>query len=133
CISARVETPTRLLHKPTGAQICILPAPRLYRAIRKTIVDPYAETVDEAVGEVRGVRRAWFAMLKNIGPYMATPLRLLAREIKQEGCAAILCQEYENPRFDACVLVGKWLGRPVFATFQGGDCQFSRLERLVRP
>ena len=45
----------------------------------------------------------------------------------------MLCQEYEYPRFDVCVLLGRWLHIPVFATFQGGDYQRSRLERHVRP
>ena len=45
----------------------------------------------------------------------------------------ILCQEYEYARFDICVALGKLLRIPVFATFQGGDRQFSRIEGLVRP
>jgi len=44
-----------------------------------------------------------------------------------------LCQEYESPRFDASILIGSLLRIPVFATFQGGNWQRTRLERLVRP
>ncbi|WP_242072618.1 hypothetical protein [Microcoleus sp. FACHB-68] len=51
----------------------------------------------------------------------------------REGCSAILCQEYEYARFDACVLLGQWLRLPVFATLQGGDFQMSRFEKPLRP
>jgi glycosyltransferase involved in cell wall biosynthesis len=43
------------------------------------------------------------------------------RELRREGCDAILCQDYEYARFDVCVLLGKFMHLPVFATFQGGD------------
>jgi len=58
---------------------------------------------------------------------------LLAHELRREGCQAMLCQEYEYARFDACVLLGQLMHLPVFATFQGGDFQLSRLERPLRP
>jgi starch synthase len=45
----------------------------------------------------------------------------------------MLCQEYEYARFDACVLLGQLMRLPVYATFQGGDFQLSRLERPLRP
>jgi starch synthase len=44
----------------------------------------------------------------------------------------MLCQEYEYPRFDCCSALGLLTGIPVFATFQGGDFQSSRVERLFR-
>ena len=37
--------------------------------------------------------------------YVATPWRDLAREFRRDACAAILCQEYEHPRFDEALLV----------------------------
>jgi glycosyltransferase involved in cell wall biosynthesis len=46
---------------------------------------------------------------------------------------AVLCQEYEYQRFDACVALGRVLRVPVVATFQGGDAPRTGLERLVRP
>ena len=49
------------------------------------------------------------------------------------GCKAIICQEYESPRFDATILIGAWLKIPVFATFQGGTWHRSGLERRLRP
>lgn len=133
CVSARVRRPVRVRHRPTGATICVLPAPRAYRAIRRRVLNPYALTVDEAVGAVRGPARLWYAALREIAPYLATPLRLLARELRRDRCAALICQEYEHARFDLCVLLGRLLRLPVYATFQGGDWQLSRLERPLRP
>jgi len=73
------------------------------------------------------------AVLREVVLYLTTPLRLLARELRRENCDAILCQEYEYPRFDVCVLLGRMMRLPVFATFQGGDYQRSHLERVLRP
>jgi glycosyltransferase involved in cell wall biosynthesis len=71
---------------------------------------------------------------KEIAPYLSTPLGLLAREVRREGCDAILCQQYEYPRFDACVLLGQVMRRPVFATYQGGgDKQLGCIEAMLRP
>ena len=56
-----------------------------------------------------------------LAPYLATPLRVLGRELRMMRAAALLCQEYEYPRFDACVALGRVLGVRVVATFQGGD------------
>jgi len=58
---------------------------------------------------------------------------VLAREVHRSGCGAILCQEYESPRFDAAVAVGRLLRIPVFATFQGGNYHRSLVERRLRP
>ncbi|MGH7124937.1 MAG: glycosyltransferase family 4 protein, partial [Stellaceae bacterium] len=52
--------------------------------------------------------------------------------VRSEGCEALLVQEYEYARFDACALLGRRLGLPVFATFQGGDRHAGRLESLIR-
>lgn len=133
CVSAQVSTPTRYTHLPTGATICVLPAPKNYRAIHRRMVDPYGWTVKAMFGEVRGASYLLSAVLRDLAPYLATPLRILARELRQEGCQAILCQEYEYARFDMCVLLGQLISLPVFATFQGGDFQMSRLERPLRP
>ena len=132
-VSARVKKTQRFTHKPTGAQLCILPSPLAYRAARRKVLDPYADTVEEAVGNVRGLQYAFFAALKHLSPYMATPVLSLIRELRRERYEAILCQGYEHARFDTCIFVGGFLGIPVFATFQGGDFQLSRLERPLRP
>jgi glycosyltransferase involved in cell wall biosynthesis len=132
-VTARTESTWSFRHEPTGASVCLLPAPRVYRAARRRVLDPYALTLESAIGDVRGTRRAVLGALKHLSPYLATPLVNLGRELRRQGCDAILCQEYEHARFDACVLLGRLLGLPVFATFQGGDWQLSRLEAPVRP
>jgi starch synthase len=55
------------------------------------------------------------------------------RELRREGCGALICQEYEYARFDACVLLGRRMGIPVFATFQGGKRLWGTLQRFARP
>jgi len=58
---------------------------------------------------------------------------MLARVLDQERCSAVLVQEYEYPRFDVCLLVGRMLGIAVLATFQGGRPEKSRsLEGWIR-
>ena len=64
---------------------------------------------------------------------LSTPPVRLARVLREERCAAVVCQEYETPRFDVAALLGRLQHRPTFATFQGGDYQVSRLERFARP
>src|SRR5947209_3090559 len=39
CVSARVTAPWRFTHVPTGATVCVLPAPMLYRAIRRWVLN----------------------------------------------------------------------------------------------
>jgi glycosyltransferase involved in cell wall biosynthesis len=102
CVSARVTKTERFMHKPTGATICLLPAPRLYRIFRRRVPDPYTR---------------W----SRLAPYLSTPVLSLARELRRQQCGAILCQDYEHGRFDVCVLLAKLMRLPVFATFQGGD------------
>ena len=133
CVSARATAPLRFTHMPTSITICVLPAPKIYRAVRRPMINPYGWTLEEVFGNVSGVRRRLFTVLKDVAPYLATPLCLLARELRREGCDAILCQEYEYARFDTCVLLGQLMHLPVFATFQGGDWQMSRFERPLRP
>jgi glycosyltransferase involved in cell wall biosynthesis len=104
CVSRRVSEPLRMTHRPTGAPLWLLPGRR----------------IDER-------------LLRGAAPFLATPLRSLAAVLKAERCGAILCQEYENPRFDVCVLLGRLLRLPVYGSFQGGDFQGSLLERPIRP
>jgi len=136
CISARVAVPSRFTHAPTGATVCVLPVPRIYRVLRRKILNPYGRTVRQVFGEIRHSRLLllpFLAALKEVVLYLTTPLTLVAHELRREGCKAILCQEYEYPRFDECVLLGRLMGLPVFATFQGGDYQRSHIERYLRP
>jgi starch synthase len=142
CISARFAEPSRFTHVPTGALICVLPASKsylAYRAARRKALSLYGGSQDQSFKEIcdsNNTRRSLLANLKSLaqsaGTYFATPLGLLAQELRQEGCTAILCQEYEYGRFDACVLLGRWMRVPVFATFQGGDQIHSPLEYPLR-
>ncbi|MBX6746666.1 MAG: glycosyltransferase family 4 protein [Acetobacteraceae bacterium] len=133
CISRHARRIERRPHAPTGATICVLPQPALYRRITRGMTDRYAADPQRAFGQAGG-RLPWRARLAwQVAPYLATPLPALAREMRRDGCTAILVQEYEYARFDICLLAGRRLGIPVFATFQGGDRHFRRIERLLRP
>jgi len=132
CVSARISSVTRQTHRPTGTSVCVLPAPSAYRRVRSRIPNPYAASFEDAVGEVRGARRAVLSVLKEAAPYLSTPLFRLARELRRDACDAIVCQEYENARFDECVALGRLMGLPVFATFQGGDTPPTSWQRAVR-
>jgi starch synthase len=136
CISGRVSVPTWRRHGPTGAMICILPAPLAYRLLLRHVRNPYARSVKHmfrADLEHRHLLWPILAVLREMIGYLATPPILLSRALVTSGCDAVLCQEYEFPRFDVCTLIGCLLRLPVFATFQGGDYQRSRIERLTRP
>lgn len=133
CISARVQQVTRYTHKPTGAIICVLPAPNIHTQVRRATLNPDGWRLEETLQVVTPIRHLFLTALKDIAPYLATPIRTLAQLLRREGCQAILCQEYEYARFDVCVLLGKLLNIPVFASFQGGNFQVSRLEAPLRP
>ncbi len=110
--SRNVSHPERRVHVPTGATVWALPPTRAYMAARRL-----AERLDAS-----GSR--WARRLQRparfLAGYSATTPRVLARVLGQEGCSALLVQEYEYPRFDVCLLLGKLAGFPVLATFQGG-------------
>ena len=142
CISVRVTEPSRYLHEPTGATICVLPASkayRTYRTIRRKLLRTYGATEGQTFKDIlssNNTHRSVLSRLKDsvrsVGSYLSTPLDLLANELKQEGCQAILCQEYEFARFDTCGILGKRIGVPIFATFQGGNETQSFLEYPLR-
>lgn len=133
CFSSRINTPLNFVHTPTGADICVLPSTALYRRIRKVIVNPYTHEAEEAAVDTKGWKRRWCSLLLHAAPYCATPLLSLYRQIKKNYCTAILCQDYEHARFDSCIVLGKLLKLPVFATFQGGNWQMSYGEKWIRP
>lgn len=133
CFSRDAVHPYTLIHPDTGLRTRILPAPRTYRWLRARMRDPYAWTVDGAVGSLGGFRRLFWKCVRPWVPYLATPPLRLARELRSTPCRALLCQEYESPRFDVAVMVGRALGVPVFGSFQGGTWHASRLESMVRP
>ena len=114
--SARTRRPLRFTHGPTGVPVRVLPSPLLHR-------------------KVRGARERYRPRsepLRLVESYLATPLRPLARQIRADGCGAILCHEYEYPRFDVAVGLGRVLRLPVFGTFQGGEKPRSRMEVPIR-
>jgi starch synthase len=142
CISARVTESSRFIHIPSGTKICVLPPSRtylVYREIRNLALKLYGGNDGESFTDIQYKNNARNYLLtkvkdvaKSFGSYLSTPLKLLAQEIRREGCSAILCQEYEYARFDSCTLLGKFIGLPVFATFQGGNETQSMLEYPIR-
>jgi glycosyltransferase involved in cell wall biosynthesis len=126
CPTTSVSRPRAEVHRPTSARLVFLPAPRGFATVRRWALD----------GRVAGSRNPVTlarAVAAHVAPYLSTPPRLLSRVLREERCAAVLCQDYENPRFDVCVAVGRRAGLPVYGSFQGGDEQHSRLERWTRP
>jgi glycosyltransferase involved in cell wall biosynthesis len=113
-VSERVRTVTHRTHLPTGARIVVLPAGRRHRALRDA------------------ARRTGSSALKQIAAYFGLPAIALRSELDSHGCRAILVQEYESPRFDRAVQEREALGRPVFATFQGGSRTLSWVEHRAR-
>jgi starch synthase len=91
------------------------------------------EQVFGPIAPAGGLSKPALFALKELGPYLATPARAMARELRRYGCRAILCQEYEFPRFDVAVAIGRMLRMPVYSSFQGGDYRRWALERITRP
>lgn len=116
-ISARVSEPRRFTHEPTGAMVWVLPAPKPHCALR-TFIRTF---------KPKGKR-----FINSLDGYLLLPLGLLAQVLKQEGCQAILFQDYEKPGFDLSILLGHQLSIPVFATFQGGKPSRNPVEQLIR-
>ncbi|HKB97883.1 MAG TPA: glycosyltransferase family 4 protein [Terriglobales bacterium] len=132
CFSSRTRIVVSKRHKSTGAEICLIPAKRSYLWMRQFFADPYAwETANMFAG--RKLPKLAKKLLRHLLPYFATPLWTLQRELNRRGVGMILCQEYEYARFDVVTALGRLLGFPVFATFQGGNWQISRLEKITRP
>jgi glycosyltransferase involved in cell wall biosynthesis len=126
CPTTRVRNASRAVHRPTGAGLLFLPAPKGFTSLRR-------RGLEGRLDGRRDPRSLARAAATHVAPYVATPPLALALHLRRERCDAILCQEYEDPRFDTCVAVGRALRIPVFATFQGADYQLSRLERPLRP
>jgi glycosyltransferase involved in cell wall biosynthesis len=114
--TAKIGKPVWFTHEPTGAPVCLLPTPRIHRKLRAA---QHRFELDSRP-------------ISSAASYLATPVLTFTHELRREGCDAILCQEYEHPRFDLCVLLGKRLRLPVFATYQGSHRTHSWLERPFR-
>ena len=127
------------VHEPTGARMCMLPARRWLRKSRQIpsgrSVESSHAMMQDAATDARGKRGQSRIMeaLRDVARYSATPILPLMRSLRREGCDGILCQEYEYPRFEMCVLAGRLLGMPVFGTFQGGRSGQGVLQPLFRP
>jgi starch synthase len=126
CPTAHFDEPVTATHEPTGAELRFLPTSRLYGWLR-------AHGLDGHLDGRRDPGSLGRALATHVAPYFGTPPRALRRLLREERCSALLCQEYEDARFDVCVAVGRRAGVPVFGAFQGADYQLSRLERPVRP
>ena len=122
-------------HEPTGVPVVVLPSPRAYRGVGRLMVSPYARKASDSFGLPGPVRLIGPLLepVREIAPYVATPVRPLVRELRRYNCAALVCQEYEFPRFDVCVATARRHGIACFGAFQGGDYRRWRLERLIRP
>ena len=114
--SARADEIERFVHEPTGAPVCLFPSPWAHRKVRA------AQHRFELTSPV----------VSSVSSYVATPLVAVARELRRHGCDAILCHEYESPRFDECVLLGRVLHLPVFGTYQGSQRPVSWIESPLR-
>jgi len=126
CPTSHVREPVAAVHAPTGADLRLLPTSRAHASLR-------SRRLEGRLDGRRDGRTLARAAATHLAPYLGTPPLALARLLRREGCDALLCQEYEDPRFDVCVAVGRATGVPVFGTFQGADYQLSRLERPLRP
>jgi glycosyltransferase involved in cell wall biosynthesis len=132
-VSRQVEVPTRVLHGPSGARMCLLPVWKPFHKHRSRADRFDKSPGDLPSGRASGLRRLNDLALKELTPYVSTPLVALAQGLRREGCTAILTQEYEHGRFDMCVLLGSLLRLPVYASYQGVDQHLGRLEDLTRP
>ncbi|HLT47698.1 MAG TPA: glycosyltransferase family 4 protein [Rubricoccaceae bacterium] len=128
--SGHVRCPERRRHAPTGATLWVLPPSRAYRWLRRATAPDERRPNSQAA---RWLRRLRGEVRAEVAPYLATPPWRLARALRRERCAAVLCQEYEYPRFDVCVVLGKVLRIPVYATAQGGTGPAGWIERRLRP
>ncbi len=134
-VSRQVTTPTRAEHGRTGATIWYLPSPPVYRLLRGRALgwkpkDTLRRPDHTAALHLRALGAAFRRV--HLARYLATPIAALAGLLRREGCAALICQEYESGRFDACALLGSVLGIPVLATYQSGQPRESILEKRVR-
>ena len=129
CVRRDAVEASRHEHRPTGAIIWSVPAPRAHRWLA-TGRDRLAAGLPP--NAPWGARRGARAALSHGAHVLSTPISALLPLLRAERCDALLCQDYEYPRFEACLLMGRRVGIPVFAAFQGGDRPISFLERPSR-
>lgn len=125
--SGEVREPVHYVQDGTGHRQTVLPVPRFYMALRH-LFPTYSELLRRPPPKGLGERA--MAWLGSVLTHLSTPLTLFAHELRREGCNAIIVQEYESFRFDACVVLARLVGLPVFGTFQGGSRETNLVSRL---
>jgi glycosyltransferase involved in cell wall biosynthesis len=133
CWSMKARRPIERSHTATGARILVLPSPRPYRMLAPHLRNPYGRNVTQVFGPTPRLLRLALLPVREAVLYLSTAPLELRRVLARYRFDAVLCQEYEFPRFDVTVCVGRLARVPIYAVFQGGDYQRSRLERLTRP
>jgi len=136
CVSRAIRHPQTFQHRPSRAEVRVLPSPWIYRLLRRRMSRPYGRTADAMFGSLKGWRvlmRPALVLIHEISGYLANPVVSLVRELRRTECRVLICQEYEYPRFDLVVLLGGILKLRVFASFQGGDTHSGRLQSFLRP
>jgi glycosyltransferase involved in cell wall biosynthesis len=133
CVSRDVRKINSRIHMPTGAEMVLLPSPRLYRLVRAYVNDVYAFSPPTGARGLAKITQWAKVMLRALVPYLANPLFDTARALRRLRPDVVLCQEYEYARFDVIAALSRPLRFRYAATFQGGQYTFSGLEALVRP
>jgi glycosyltransferase involved in cell wall biosynthesis len=110
CASERIDKLTRLEHAGTGAAVWVAPGKRSSRGAAPLLPS-----------------------LRCVEQWLRSPWRDFGSVLARERCTAVMAQEYEYFRFDLLTRLARRTGRPIYATFQGGDLTLSLIERLVRP
>lgn len=123
CTSSRVTAPSRFTHKPTGATVWVLPAPRTCRFLRRLMLRRLDRATIGMDWVWNWIVRAQRATIRHLASYVSTPLAQLASVLREESASCLLVEEYEYPRFDLAVLLGWRLGMPVFGTYCGARPQ----------
>jgi starch synthase len=125
--SARVAGVRRFINTLDGSMITVIPVDPAY--VRKRARYPiYREML--AAKAPPGLAGRAGQVLGAISSHRSTPIRATLAVLRTLNCRAIICQEYEYFRFDACLLLGRLLAVPVFATFQGSTHEPNVLSRL---
>jgi starch synthase len=127
--SSSVTVPVHSRNAETGVDFVVLPAPRPFTFLRR---HGLASNLIAPRPPLTGARRAVRSLGNEVAPWVSTPIRVLASVLRQRGTAAVICQEYENVRFDGAVALGHLIGVPVFGAFHGGDYRWTRFEGTLR-
>lgn len=121
-VSRQARIIGRIVNPTTGLVTVVLPASLGFRVLSALLGDP------DAAGTRGGLRAALHPFVS----YAATPAGALARALASEAITHVICQEYENPRFDVAAQVARRCGCRIFASFQGGNTPPSRWEQRRR-